>query len=218
MNATEKEFWKRAAEAGCVSILETDQSKTCVNNGNSAVNGLAGSSLHKGDAVESITNSPLGRPVETWVEGVEDPPELQNRKKPYYENKQERPNHRMMIELAAKGYDVKEIAKMTGYTPVCVNNILRQPNLQKALVSDIRKQVSADEEVVEVIRQNVVKAVKLYESVLDDPKADIKAKMEAAERMLNRRYGKPNQPINRGSDVDLNELPDSELLKMAKGN
>lgn len=169
-------------------------------------------------AAEATSALPTqGRPVSTVTE-VEEPPLLQNRKAPYYENKQERPNHRLMIELHAKGYNIKEISEMTGYSAVCVNNIVRQPNLQRALVSEIRKTVSADEEVVEIIRQNVVKSIQVYEAVLDDPKADVKLKMEAAERLLNRRYGKPNQPINRGSDVDLNELPDSELLKLAKGN
>lgn len=139
---------------------------------------------------------------------------LDNRKLPFYENKHERPAHRLMVELAAKGYDVNEIAERTGYTTVCVNNILRQPRLQKPLLKSIREQVSADEEVVEIIRRNVVNAAKLYESVMNDPAKDVKERMEAAERFMNRRYGKPNQPINRGTDVDLNALSDSELAKM----
>ena len=220
MNATKEiinlDVFNGAAEAGCLSTSKTEAQTS---GGRAGPLRNEGNHLKEVYSVDGILNDPQGRPLKTlpFME-VEEVPELQNRKKPYYENKQERPNHRIMIELAAKGYDVKEIAEMTGYTTVCVNNILRQPNLQKCLVNEIRQQVSADEEVVEIIRKNVVKSIQLYESVLNDPKAEMKLKMEAAERLLNRRYGKPNQPINRGSDVDLNELPDSELLKMAKGN
>src|SRR5881397_2013652 len=52
---------------------------------------------------------------------------LHNAKPPYYQNQRERYTHRIMLEKAAQGYTVKEIAEQTGYTTVAVNNILRQP-------------------------------------------------------------------------------------------
>jgi hypothetical protein len=60
--------------------------------------------------------------------------------------------------------------------------------------------------------------VQLYADVLNDPNLPLQQRMEAAERFLNRRYGKPNTPINRGTEIDLNNLPDSELAQMIKGN
>lgn len=142
----------------------------------------------------------------------EDAPTLANRKLPFYQNKQERPAHRAMLELAAKGYDVKEIAERTGYTAVCVNNILRQPALQQTLVNDIRKTVSEDERVVQIIRENVVRAVNTLADVMAGGEG-IRAsdRIAAAEALLCRRYGKPNQPINREKGVDLDSLSIAQL-------
>ena len=139
---------------------------------------------------------------------------LANAKAPYYQNQRERYTHRIMLEKAAQGYTVKEIAEQTGFTTVAVNNILRQPYIQQTLVDEIQRIHGVDEEVVEIIKRNVVKAAKLYESVLNDPTADRKDRMEAAERFFNRRYGKPTQPMSQGSVVDLNNLSDEELAAL----
>jgi hypothetical protein len=148
-----------------------------------------------------------------------EPPPLFNRKLPYYENKQERPAHRVMLELAARGYNVKEVAEMTGYSEVCVNNILRQPPLQKTLVEEIRKHVSVDEEVVKIIKDNVKVAVQTLAGIMtsDEPNVRTADKIAAAQELLSRRYGKCNQPINRGTDVDLNKLSDQDLAQMMAG-
>jgi len=111
-------------------------------------------------------NNELEKKVMEIVE-PEAPP-LANRKPPHYYVQQERPAHRLAVELAAKGHDVKEIAEMIGYTEVAINNWLRQPHAQQTLVDTIHRNVSADDEVVEIIRQNVVKAAKLYEEVMND--------------------------------------------------
>lgn len=139
---------------------------------------------------------------------------LFNRKKPFYNVQQEKPHHRVMLEMAAKGMNVKEIAHATGYTPVCVNNILRQSHSQESLVEEIRRQHGTDERVVQVIKDNVLAAVETLASIVRDDKAKGSDRIAAAEKLLERRYGKANQPINRGTDVDLNALPDSELAKM----
>lgn len=139
---------------------------------------------------------------------------LANRKGPHYTVQQEKPHHRVFLELAAKGYTVREIASQCGFTEVCVNNILRQPHSQQTLVNTIRENFGVDDEVVEIIKNNVKASVQLYESILNDPKKDIKDRMEAAERFMNRRYGKPNQPFSKGSSVDLNNLSDEELAAM----
>ena len=141
-------------------------------------------------------------------------PVLHNHKAPYHVNQKERPRHRLMLELAAKGYDNKEIAEITGKSAVNVNNALRQPHSQQTLVNAIRERVSADEQVVEVIRTNVVKAVETLAEIMDDGDAKNSDRIAAAEALLNRRYGKPNQPINSGSTVDLNHLSDEALAKM----
>lgn len=144
---------------------------------------------------------------------------LANRKAPYYQVQKEAPAHRVMLEYAAKGYTVKEIAELTGRTPVCVNNILRQPHSQQTLVNEIRRIHGEDEEVVEIIKNNVVAACRLNEKILNggelaDSIEDRKLQIEVAERFMNRRYGKPNTPINRGTDVDLNTLSIAEIASL----
>ncbi len=146
-------------------------------------------------------------------EVVGDAPTLANRKAPYYHVQQEKPHHRVFLELAAKGYTVKEIGEMTGFTPVCVNNILRQPHTQQFLVNEIRDIYSVDEEVVTVIKDNIVDIVKGLVNVAKSG-VNESARIAAANSLLDRRYGKPNQPINRGTDVDLNKLSDEELAAM----
>ncbi len=156
------------------------------------------------DKPTSVAISPLGGPAAP----------LANAKPPYYQNQRERYTHRIMLEKAAQGYNIKEIAEQTGYTTVAVNNILRQPHAQQTLVDEIRRIHGVDEEVVEIIKRNVVKSAKLYETILNDPNADRKDRMEAAERFFNRRYGKPTQPMSQGTCIDLNDLSDDELAKM----
>lgn len=169
----------------------------------------------QGDASEG----PSGPSVEAikgprMSEMVGDAPALANRKAPYYHVQQEKPHHRVFLELAAKGYTVKEIAEMTGFTPVCVNNILRQPHTQQFLVNEIRDIYSVDEEVVTVIKDNAVAAVTTLAGIVRDAQAKGSDRIAAANALLDRRYGKPNQPINRGTDVDLSKLSDDELAAM----
>lgn len=165
--------------------------------------------------------TPGGAAPKVSYEVMPDIPVLHNHTAPYHLNKKERPAHRLMLELAAKGYTNKEIAETVGKTTVNVNNALRQPHSQQTLVHSIRERVSADEQVVEVIRSNVVKAVSTLAEIMDggeDGKAKYSDRIAAAEALLNRRYGKPNQPINGGGTVDLNQLSDEELVRMQKSN
>ena len=143
------------------------------------------------------------------------PPPLANRKEPFYAVKQERPAHRLAIELAAKGLKVKEIAQRLGYTEVAINNWLRQPHSQENLVKTIHHNANTvDAEVAEVIKKNVINAAKFYEMVLNDPSASRMERKAAADEFMNRRYGKATQPMANGKVVDLNALSDDELAAM----
>lgn len=145
------------------------------------------------------------------------PPLAGQRELPSYINrlKEEHPRHRMMAELSARGFTNKEIAALLGMSQVSVNTGLRQPVLQGTLTETIRAAAATeDQKVVEVIKRNIVKAVELYEEVLNGKKGVTDQQIECAERFLNRRYGKPNQPINRGTEIDLNTLSDAELASM----
>ena len=70
---------------------------------------------------------------------VADAPLLQNRKAPQYIRQQELPNHRVIIELSAKGYTAREIAKLVDQSPTQVQDILRQPQYQQNIANTIRR-------------------------------------------------------------------------------
>ena len=161
----------------------------------------------QGRPQQPVVSHPEGRPTEPM-------PLLAKRLAPLLELKKERPAHRLALELAAQGYNITEIAQRLGVTTVSVQNWLRQDHAQQTLVDTIHRNITEDEQVVEIIKRNVVKAVTFYENVLADSQADRKDRMEAAERLLNRRYGKPTQPMAQGKVVDLNDLSDDELAQM----
>lgn len=145
-------------------------------------------------------------------------PLFANAKPPFYLNQREKPVHRAMLELAAKGYDVKEIAAIVGKTPVCVNNILRQPMLQQTLADKVHEIHGVDEQVVEIIKEGTLKAVKkLLESVEKVEVSNVKDLVQLADRFLDRRYGKATQRIQVGQGVDLDKLTDADLGSIAVG-
>ncbi len=137
---------------------------------------------------------------------------------PIHNIKSESVRNRVVFELAATGkYNHREIAEMTGYSYPAVGNILRSTIGQSILPGLARANVeSIDSQVSDIIKENVLVAVETCISVMNNPKSRDADRLAAAEKLLERRYGKANQPINRGTDVDLNSLPDSELIKMAQ--
>lgn len=143
---------------------------------------------------------------------------LNNKLNTDHVRKKELPHQRQIIELVAKGYTHAEIAKIVGVNQLTVHRTVAQPGAQQVLAEEIHRQVSEDEKVVEVIKENVLVAVKTLAEIVKDTKARGSDRIAAANVLLERRYGKANQPINRGTDVDLNSLPDSELIKLAKAN
>lgn len=127
---------------------------------------------------------------------------------------EEKPTHRIALELAAKGFTIKEIAEITGFTLPAVGNWLKQPNAVVTLANEVRRIHGEDEQVVQIIRENVIHAVNTLAGITKDPKAKGSDRIAAANALLERRYGKANQPINRNTDVDLNKLSDDDLVKM----
>jgi predicted transcriptional regulator len=141
-------------------------------------------------------------------------PTLFNRKAPQYVRQQELPWHRVALERAALGYTAREIAEQLGCSPTAVQDILRQPQYQHLQVNLIKKELTKDQIVVDTIRENVVLAVETLADIMSSEKSKASDRINAAKELLNRRYGMPNQPINRNTDVDLNKLSDKELADM----
>lgn len=133
---------------------------------------------------------------------------------PGYQFKKERVVHREILEYIAKGYTDVEIASLTGFSAPTIGNVRKHPMYQDSLLGEVKRRLNEDTEVVEFIKRNVVSAVETLADVMNDDKARNSDRISAAEALLNRRYGKPNQPINKNNGIDLNELSDSELVQM----
>lgn len=133
---------------------------------------------------------------------------------PAYEFKNERAEHRIILEYIAKGYTDVEIAELVGRSAPMIGYVRKQPRYQAGLLNDIKRKLNEDQEVVQFIRENVVKAVETLAQVMNATDARNSDRIAAAEALLNRRYGKPNQPVNAGNTVDLNHLSDADLAKM----
>lgn len=137
-----------------------------------------------------------------------------DQRSPNYQFLKERSVHREILEYIAKGYTDKEIAGITGFTAPTIGNVRKHPMYQDDLLREIKRKANEDQEVVEFIKSKVVTAVKRIATVMESETATPMQVIAAAEALLNRRYGKPNQPVNAGNSVDLNNLPDSELARM----
>lgn len=160
---------------------------------------------------EGATPVAIAAPRE--VAPAEPPPPLYGQTVPPVINQRETPAHRVMLELSAQGFMNKEIAQMMGRSAVNVNNILRQPALQSTLVEECRREADADKRVVDIIKTNVAAATQVLADIALDKDAKKSDRIAAANALLDRRYGKPNQPINRNSEVDLATLTISEIAR-----
>ena len=144
-------------------------------------------------------------------EEVADAPVLQGRKAPQYVRQQELPMHRAAIELSSKGYTSREIARQLDVSPTTIQDILRQPQYQQEIANSIRRVQGVDEEVVLLVKQEVLQSIKTFIEIRDNPDARDADRLTAGEKILERRYGKANQPINQGSTVDLATLEIAEI-------
>lgn len=119
-----------------------------------------------------------------------------------YQAKREQPKHRVMIELAAKGFDKKEIAEMVGCTPPTAHNTLNHPQFQRTLAETIHQRLGQDDEMVRLVEEGAKLGLKAMLNILRDPEAKGSNHIAAAKEFLDRKYGKSVQPIVK-AEVDL---------------
>ena len=127
-----------------------------------------------------------------------------------YQYTREQPKHRVMIELAAKGFDKKEIAQMSGVTPPTVHNVLNSPIFQGTIAETIRRRVGQDDEVVELVNEGARLGLQTMLNILRNKEGRTSDHISAAKEFLDRKYGKSVQPIVK-SEVDFNTLSIAEV-------
>jgi predicted transcriptional regulator len=145
------------------------------------------------------------------VTGLASP--LNNTRQPAYTVQHEKPEHRLICWMKAAGQTNKEIADHLGLSTVMVGYVVNQPWAKDMMVQELRKQ--GQDEVQVLLRGEAAAAVqRLINISKTAPNEETKRK--ANNDILDRVYGKPNQPISQ-TRIDPSSLPDSELVKLVEG-
>lgn len=142
---------------------------------------------------------------------------LHNDRNPYYEIKHQKPEHRVVILLKAKGCTNKEIAQTTGLSAVSVSNILRQPWARKQVLEEINS--AGRNEVLQIFKGAAMDVAEQMVAIVNDENARPSDKISAGHLILDRLFGKATQPLDVSiTDSKLKTMSDEELFKLATGN
>lgn len=125
----------------------------------------------------------------------------------------EKYEHRIIAYLKAQGHSNREIAELSGYSGRSICDILRLPWVQQAIIEEI--QTAGRDAVFEVLRSASLKSAQYLDSVVDNEKLAARERISAAEKILNRVYGMPNQPITHSKQEDVASLTDAQLEEIA---
>lgn len=142
---------------------------------------------------------------------------LFNDRPPHYAIKHQKPEHRIVILLKAGGSTNKEIAGLTGLSPVSISNILRQPWARQQLADEINS--AGRNEVVQTFKAAALDVAEAMVEIVKNPESRSSDKISAGHLILDRLFGKPTQPLDVNlSESSLKTMSDDELLKIATGN
>lgn len=139
-------------------------------------------------------------------------PDLHNGRDPHYNIKHERLEHRVIIYLKAEGLSNKEVAEVSGFTPVAVSNILRQPWAKRRVLEIIQSKGS--DAVETVLKSSALDSIYKLIELRDSPLTQPETQRKSANDLLDRLFGKPNQPVQHSGNLDLTKLSDEELARI----
>lgn len=140
-------------------------------------------------------------------------PFFNNNATPGFVLRKESPSHRVICFLKAQGKTHREIAEMLGITPQTVYYTINQPWARQMIAEEIGKAGRSEVEVL--LKGEVAESVRKLIAVRDSVEASPDVQRKAANDILDRFYGKPNQRII-STTVDPNQLSDSELAQIVK--
>lgn len=124
-----------------------------------------------------------------------------------------------MADLKMQGCTIREIAAVVGYSEAAVGQILRQPFIQAYMINALKTTVQ--EELRAVIDAEVLPSLRTLVEVRDNTDAPAQARINAANSLLDRKLGKPNQPVSvqqQLSPEQMKRMSDKELLeRLANG-
>lgn len=140
------------------------------------------------------------------------PPPLFNAKEPLVELKHEKYEHRNVCFLKAQGFSNVEIAELTGYTPTAIGYIVKQPWAEKLILDVIHKE--GGDAVHKLLGEEALKAAERLIQISSDAKINVETRRKANNDILDRVYGRPNQPYTEEKVTNVESLSDEELAKL----
>lgn len=133
---------------------------------------------------------------------------------PHKARQKEQPVHRLFVMLKAQGFTNKEIAEKTGVVPQTVCEALKQPWARIRLRQELEQ--AGRDALHGLLASQAEDSVWTLIEVRDKPNALDRDRITAADKLLDRYLGKPNQPITHASTVDASSVGDEELLKIVR--
>ena len=166
-----------------------------------------------GSVVESESrlksNQDLGDMVVDTVEQQTARP-LHNGSKPSYHVQRERAEHRAIIMMKAAAMSNQQIADTLGKSYHMVQNLVKQPWAIEQILEEIER--AGREPVMQLLKVTAMDAAKAVVDVMQS--SDGKTKLNAANSILDRVFGKATTPISIESKQP-SDFTDEELAKIA---
>ena len=135
---------------------------------------------------------------------------LNNPRDPYYHIQHEKGVHRVIAYMHIRGDTNKEIAEAVGRSAVCISNVLRQPHMQVLIAEEVKK--LGTQAVHVVLKGEALRTVQRLIAERDNfQQGSSQSRIAAANALLDRTFGKPNQPITHHDGKGLDDLTDEEI-------
>lgn len=112
---------------------------------------------------------------------------------PQWKLQRERPIHRVMNELSMAGHTTKEIATICDVAPNTVTNVLRQPFSREYVMNNLEK--TLQQELKAFLEREALPSLQVLAAVRDNDMAKPAERVTAANSILDRFMGKPNQSV-----------------------
>lgn len=123
--------------------------------------------------------------------------------------KKERLRHRLISQMLAEGYDNKEVAEILGISPVTVCYVAKQPFAVEAALQAIH---SGSDAVMKKLHEAADLAADKLIGILETEGVAAEVLRKTANDVLDRKYGKPNQPYSTQAKP-VEQMSDDELAK-----
>lgn len=148
---------------------------------------LAGSNCGSGQLMKN--NDLRDHPVMEAAES--DPLRLFNveENRPNFAIIHEKPEHRLIVYLKARGLSNREVAQKTGYTDSWVSQICRQPWFRLRLVQELKE--AGMDKVAKLLESAALDSIFTILEIRDDVTAPKAVRRACADSLLDRWLGKP---------------------------